>query len=292
MKRALSAINEIARLDGRECDADRVREVAAWARADALALARPLFEKVVHAQALGLPDPVLAVTHVGHLEVPWTNYLFRGLGGEIDTDRSPGNALATALHTWAGGSPAEGVEIRKEMYLGTAPSREDPHRPCPCKHGCSVDLVLIGEEVAVCIEHKINAGASDWACVDCGGSQSDAYRALFDRWAHRKSLEPHFVYLSPTGRDVAGWTSLSHAELARILATALRQADFPRFGERYRIAAMLVDLATSILGGTDRTLELAARWENAPDNPALALALFDRMKEDPVLPAILEVLHG
>ena len=84
---------------------------------------------------------------------------------------------------------------------------------------------------------------------------------------------------------------MAHAELAELLAEAVRPDSFPRFGERYRIAAMLLDLATSLVGSTERTIKLVAQWEAAPDDPALALEICKRVNGDPVVKAVLQAMH-
>lgn len=262
---AISAMRTIAKELGPDTveDVNAVQEAAAWATACILERTEGLAHRVAKVVGMGLPDPVLAVTGAGSLEVPWTNYLFRAMGGDPRrSSRCVGNALAhAAMRTMAGGDSEsqENLEVFREAYLGQAVTREyqngssGPHVRCNCGHGCNVDLVLVCDTAAVAIEQKVKAGASDWKCDECGGKQAEVYRRLFPEWvrnhrAFRGSAavgqpEEGFYYLSPTGREVSseggaadtdpaeppnsepkGWKAITHHDLAVAMAEAWANA--------------------------------------------------------------------
>lgn len=272
---------------------DALEEVGAWGR---VALRERLSAVDVApwlraADEFGLPEPVLTNTGAGHLEVPWTNYIFRALGGEPLAYEARGNRLAEVLfrHQTAGPAQPEGIRLFRELPLAE-------HRCPTCGEGvhyCSLDLALVGATAAVAIEHKVRSPPSDFKYRPCDhpGSQSVAYEERFRAWCRGAGVEPSFVWLSLGGAARAGWTTMTHARLAEILAPSLRELETR--GDRYRGAAFVLDLASAVVAEFSNTLRLAAAYRRAPDDDSLAALLgprLERASHHVILHGILDAL--
>jgi hypothetical protein len=273
------------------CDA--LEEVGAWGRV-ALhePLSSPAFDGWLRAVAeVGLPEPVLTNTGAAHLEVPWTNYIFRALGGEPLAYEAHGNCLAEALFCKATHTPAgpAGVRVFRELPLGL-------HKCPKCHegaHACSLDIALVGTTAAVGIEHKVRSPPSDFEYRPCGhpGSQSVAYKELFGTWCGGAEVSPFFVWLSPGGAGRDGWYTMTHAKLAETLAPRLKELGTR--GERYRAAAFVLDLASGVVSDFSATLRLASAYRRAPQDDSLAAQLTARLNQashHTVMQGILDAL--
>jgi hypothetical protein len=292
---AISAVREIADLSAGSAEAsdsvDVIEEVAAWSRV-ALHAQTPRAARVLEAATgMGLPEPVLAVTGAGKLEVPWTNYIFRALGGGLDSDEARGNALALAwMNEILGETPTE-VRVIKEFALGA--------HACPTcrlhRHWCSLDLALVTADVAVAVEHKVRSPPSDFRYPTCNhpGSQARAYFDLFTSWAAANGRRALFRWLSPGGAEKEHWAAVSHEQLAEILAPAI--SSLPTRGDRYRAAAFVLDLAASVIPNFSLTLEAARAYAAAPEDDALASRFaecLDQGSHSTILAGVLDGYTG
>lgn len=290
---AATAVREVAQATGASLDeVTAVMEVAAWGRvASRERIDRELrFDALSRALAVGMPDPVLTVTGTARLEVPWTNYIFGALGGEVDANSSPGNALALALYRGLTARHAEAVEVLREVPLGGHKCRE-----CDAgEHGCSLDLVILCRgEAAVGIEHKVKSGPSDFVYTGCEhkGKQALAYKDLFFDWCRARGVEGTRVWLSPGGGSRDDWTPRSHLWVATTLAPALSRLE--TFGERYRGAAFILDLAAGVIDQFGVTMRAVRRYHDDPDSDTAAQALLsalERKEHHAIIHGVLDAI--
>ena len=253
----------------------------------------------------GFPVPVLTRSKADHLESLWTQYLAHMI--DPSARHGLGDKLGPRLFELVTNKarPVGRLVVRTEVGL-------DPSECCQKTRGNYLDILITDDEHAVAIEHKINAGQSDWTCDVCRrtkrqlGEYRMALRGKGDRALALIGDRKVFLrYLTPGGGSPGTvdsneakdrpegeeWYPVAHRTVAACLSTALNSP--LASSERFSLIALLMDLNGTRLGDWAGRIDLATRIVVGAihDHRLLTMAevagLHDAVSSDPVLGRIV-----